>query len=92
MGYYTPFSPLIMRILPATVHHLFIKMCLLSSVQKDIKKDNKLNVTVLFLDILGIRKKILYENHVFFKIYRKIVIWLEFSSSANNLTVFSQTP
>ena len=42
-----------MRILPAIVHHLFIKMCLLSSVQKDIKKDNKLNIIVLFLDILG---------------------------------------
>ena len=74
MGYYTPFSPLIMRILPATVHHLFIKMCLLSSVQKDIKKDNKLNITVLFLDILGylVFNK-MYKIYIFYFLTKKKV-------------------
>ena len=73
MGYYTPFSPLIMRILPATVHHLFIKMCLLSSVQKDIKKDNKLNITVLFLDILGylVFNK-MYKIYIFYFLTKKV--------------------
>ena len=72
MGYYTPFSPLIMRILPATVHHLFIKMCLLSSVQKDIKKDNKLNITVLFSDILGylVFNK-MYNIYIFYFLTKK---------------------
>ena len=72
MGSYTPFSPLIMRILPATVHHLFIKMCLLSSVQKDIKKDNKLNITVLFSDILGylVFNK-MYNIYIFYFLTKK---------------------